>query len=975
MTRTSPLTESSLELFQALPFQQAVERLGWTLLHSFWQFALVALLLWLGLRMLVHRSAHARYCACSAAMLCLLLLTAATLIIVPVAEAETAVERFEPHADIAQNAGDNSLVVADGSERIGEIPVLESDPTTVVWSTSGAPPKSETADGGGRQAESENAEPPVAVRWTKRIETVVGPWLPTIVALWFLGVMLFSIRPLIGWREVRRLRQTATSTVPVHTIELLKCTASRLGITRAIDVAQSALVEVPAVIGALRPLILLPVGAITGLSTKQLEALLAHELAHIRRHDYLVNLLQTVVETLLFHHPAVWWISRQMRIEREHCCDDVAVGVTGDRVNYGQALLAVEELRGASVLAVGLGSGSLTSRIRRLLMPQPTEASYRSGGMAVLVLSAIVGLTAVLWLNAAADKQQVGDSHLNSEHVSSLVYLAEQGVAEPDVAEPDVAEQDARESGDDTNVASDWSAEGSAAVPVLDRRVSLTAERMPFKAALQELCRKADVPLQVDEAALTALKLDLDEPVTIEIRNEPLKDALQRVIAWRSRILDGVHFELRGGMVHVTTFRARVETTRAALPEWLQPLYYRGVSVSLDADGNVVQLKCWNPNITDEFLEKLKTLPKLRELTLSSSSGITPEGLAHLTELPALEKLELNRGFQQGDELGNAVLKCVRNLQSLRELTINDWGVTDAGAQVLEEMPQLTRLALYGDGRLTDAALGSIIKMRGLKSLDLTNYFGNTLEHGWMRFSREGLRQLAALQQLEELNLSGHQIAADGLPFPRLKWLMIGGKFVDDELAAAMAQCRELQSLALEDTSITDKGLKHIAGLRELRYLSIGGERGNVTDVGVGYLPQLPHLERLVLHGPSTSHTAIGHLTKIKTLTRLEMWARNQEGDVGLHRLKELPRLRSLQLAGFRDPSGFAYLKDLHQLQSLIFEGGSITQQEFNALERALPNTYLSAGNGHSPASGLLRSIRDPNTGNTHSNFQLLDNR
>ena len=119
----------------------------------------------------------------------------------------------------------------------------------------------------------------------------------------------------------------------------------RLHIGRAITLLESALVDVPTVIGWLKPVVLLPASALAGLSPQQLEAILAHELAHIRRHDYLVNLLQTLVETVLFYHPAVWWLSRRIRIERENCCDDLAVSLCGDPVAYAQALADLEALR------------------------------------------------------------------------------------------------------------------------------------------------------------------------------------------------------------------------------------------------------------------------------------------------------------------------------------------------------------------------------------------------------------------------------------------------------------------------------------------------------------------------------------------------------------------------------------------------------------------------------------------------------
>src|SRR2546427_550248 len=121
--------------------------------------------------------------------------------------------------------------------------------------------------------------------------------------------------------------------------------AARLGVSRPGRVLESAVVQVPAVVGWLRPVILLPASALTGLTPQQLDVLLAHELAHVRRYDYLVNLVQSAIEILLFYHPAVRWVSRRVREEREHCCDDLAVAVCGDAHLYARALLMMESLR------------------------------------------------------------------------------------------------------------------------------------------------------------------------------------------------------------------------------------------------------------------------------------------------------------------------------------------------------------------------------------------------------------------------------------------------------------------------------------------------------------------------------------------------------------------------------------------------------------------------------------------------------
>ena len=175
----------------------------------------------------------------------------------------------------------------------------------------------------------------------------VEPWLPATVLVWFAGVAVFAFRPLASWYTVRRLRKVGVSPVNAAIRDLLDRTAKKLRLARAVAVLQSTLVKTPVVVGFFRPLILLPLCVVTGLPESQLELILAHELAHIRRNDYLVNLLQALVETLFFYHPAVWWLSRQIRHERENCCDDVAVSLCGNRADYGRALLAIEEMRAA----------------------------------------------------------------------------------------------------------------------------------------------------------------------------------------------------------------------------------------------------------------------------------------------------------------------------------------------------------------------------------------------------------------------------------------------------------------------------------------------------------------------------------------------------------------------------------------------------------------------------------------------------
>lgn len=143
--------------------------------------------------------------------------------------------------------------------------------------------------------------------------------------------------------------------------------ANKLNISKNVKLRESLAVKVPVVIGWLRPVILLPSSAITGLSVRQLELILAHELAHIRRHDYLVNLLQKIAETLLFYHPAVWWLSGVVRQERENCCDDLAIAVCkGDKLFYAKTLSLLDSMRPSNDIALAADGGSLLRRIQRL---------------------------------------------------------------------------------------------------------------------------------------------------------------------------------------------------------------------------------------------------------------------------------------------------------------------------------------------------------------------------------------------------------------------------------------------------------------------------------------------------------------------------------------------------------------------------------------------------------------------------------
>jgi beta-lactamase regulating signal transducer with metallopeptidase domain len=222
-----------------------------------------------------------------------------------------------------------------------------------------------------------------------------------IVPVWASGVLLFSLRMAWACTQISALRRRATPASDA--LQSIAASLSRrLGISRCPRVAISAWEGGPSLVGWLRPVILFPAAAVAGLTTEQLEAVLAHELAHIRRHDYLVNCVQMAVETLLFYHPAVWWISTRVRHERELCCDDLAVRVCAAPLCYARALTVLEKMR-ASLPGPALAGtgGPLLYRIQRIVgaAAEPYGPSRLSGIAAAAASLAFVALT-VHWAHA-----------------------------------------------------------------------------------------------------------------------------------------------------------------------------------------------------------------------------------------------------------------------------------------------------------------------------------------------------------------------------------------------------------------------------------------------------------------------------------------------------------------------------------------------------------------------------------------------
>ena len=355
--------------------------LGWTLLHSLWQIALIAAAVALAGPLLARCSANARYLACCAALLA-----------IPIAAAFTFALLYHSPGHFLGPAG--------------------------WWQSSSSSLSS----------------------WVPGLISAAAPWL---ACAWLVGVGFFALRIALGCMQALGLRRRIAR-LPPPWQERLDSAVSRLAadmkVRAHVVIAESVAVAVPTVVGWLRPLILLPVGLVTRLTPDQLQAIIAHELAHVRRYDALVNLIQSLIDALFFYHPGVRWLSGRIRVLREYCCDDMAVSTSGDPIAYSFALTELESMRGASTGLTLAGSsahainpngeGPLMSRIRRLV--QPRSQSTRSTSWLLPGLLALAMASAALIAACAVDAEPVAESadYAAAEVAGKAVFIDENGTAQ-----------------------------------------------------------------------------------------------------------------------------------------------------------------------------------------------------------------------------------------------------------------------------------------------------------------------------------------------------------------------------------------------------------------------------------------------------------------------------------------------------------------------------------------------------------------
>ncbi|MEQ8854576.1 M56 family metallopeptidase [Gimesia sp.] len=387
---------------------------GAVLLHFVWQGAALALLAWVVLWICQRQSAQLRYLLATGCLFLMLLCPVITWL----------------------NLGEH---------------IQRETPATGAQSTTNAAPFAHVPEVGTTSTDRllQGAESPAASRAPSSTDAKPFPpnepglfqvsalvnTLPWLVAVWACGVVILSLRMIGGWLIVRNHVSNGRPLRDAWTARVNQL-ADLVELTRAIRWIESSVVQVPQALGWVKPVILLPASLFTTLTPAEIECLLLHELLHLRRHDFLVNLLQCLIETLFFYHPGVYWLSRRIRLERELACDAAVVALTADKLTFSRALLSLAEQAQLPSPALAATGSDLTIRIHALL---GLKRAGSGSGIALWICLALCmfSLGLVSRSNVAlqqVEKSPVVESVHSHDAAPSIERFVTDGVPVPDLS-------------------------------------------------------------------------------------------------------------------------------------------------------------------------------------------------------------------------------------------------------------------------------------------------------------------------------------------------------------------------------------------------------------------------------------------------------------------------------------------------------------------------------------------------------------
>ncbi len=366
--------------------------IGWMVIHSLWQATAIAIISGIVALVVRKKSPQLRYWIHNAALLGVLIAAMVT---------------FCMYYDFSKEIGQTIFVPEKLEAATNQAEFISNNPSSIDNTQSDAPLSME----GLRMYFNRN--------------------IYLIVTIWIMGVALFILKLLGGISYVYYLRSRLNFPADEYWLEMVEKLGKKAGVKRGMELVESALVRSPLVVGHLKPMILFPIGAINKLNTQEVEAILAHEIAHVLRNDYIFNIIQSVIEALFYFHPAVWWISTNIRTERENSCDDVAIALCGNSMTYAKALVSVQEMAyyGSPQMAMafaGQRKNQLLFRVQRILKQPNNKTNVMEKLIAtclLLVMMVALSFGGNSWnsninaeINALNDPSTFVENNNNSEN-------------------------------------------------------------------------------------------------------------------------------------------------------------------------------------------------------------------------------------------------------------------------------------------------------------------------------------------------------------------------------------------------------------------------------------------------------------------------------------------------------------------------------------------------------------------------------
>ncbi len=703
-----------------------------------------------------------------------------------------------------------------------------------------------------------------------------------LAGIWLVGFIFMLIRLGVGWCRIRRICSQAT---PVAQHRYSEYTHDR-----KLKILLTSELSGPVCFGVFRPVIVLPRQIAENHSGKDLQMVLTHELAHIKRRDCWINFFQRILESVFFFHPLVWLASRRLTQQREQICDNyvLADGTSADDYTMLLSRIGEQTFRRNSFQTVALYEGQLLSRVRSLLDPlHSLETNVPRWAAIACTIAVLLGFFTFGSVRLGAkpiSKELAGpDTERMEAGEARIVHFPkDRSLGKLEIQDADAVRKLTYWFHWTGIAGPQWEylgqAQGDVRVPA-GKRLSLFVNKTAWRdlSALSKLR-----PDDLYRLYLPAI------PLTDRVKpDDKCMPYIAHLTGLKSLALDRTDITDKG-LKYITN---------------LSSLEYLGIPY----------------RITDKGMAHIAELPSIKGLYFPRESrAVTNAGLRHLARLTSLEELYLS-----GERMGDAGLAHLRDLPRLKYLAVYGSGFTDKGLVHVKDIPSLRILSFHeGMSRITDSGLAYIADIPNLEMLCLHGIKDITdegiehltkmrslrkLEIGSSQVTDKGLAYLAQIKTIERLDLpqDQHGITDTGLAhlgtLPNLRHLAItrihfidpkmNKEYYTDKGLAELSKCRLLEELNIGSPGITDEGMRHVARLINLKKLMLFGCE-NVTNEGLAQLTTLKSLKHLYITDSKITIGGLSHLNKIPALYKLDLFDIEQDHSglniSGLTNLEEL---------------------------------------------------------------------------------------